>query len=77
MKSFFLGLFSVFSRLINVLSGGSADLTFSARSHIDKLWSEKWIDKAALKIFGEQNHCKVWWDYEVKRSKVNVSRSKE
>lgn len=75
MRKFLLEVFSVVSRLVNVLTGGTADMTFSARSHIDGLWTEDFIDKMAYKIFKEENHCRVWWEHEVKRSKENIARS--
>lgn len=61
-------ILSCFSRLVNVLLGSSASLTFSARSHRDGLNSEKWIDRFFL-LFGERNHCQLCWEYEVERSR--------
>lgn len=63
-----LELFSILSRLINVLTGGGADMTFSARSHIEGLWTERVIDWVAWNVFGEVDHCRVWWEVEVMRS---------
>ena len=68
MKRFLLELFSTFSRLINVLWGGTADITFSARSHRDALWTEKWIDLLFFSFTGEVGHCQNWWQEELKRS---------
>lgn len=73
--AFLLELFSLLSRFINVLSGHTADLTFSARSHRDGLRAERWIDAVALRLFGERDHCRVWWLREVERSQRNVAAS--
>ena len=62
---------SCLSRLANVLAGGTADLTLSARSHRDGLWTERWID-GLFAIFGEPGHCRRWWEIEVERSRRNV-----
>lgn len=68
--------FSCFSRLINVWTGGSADLTFSARSHVYGLWTERYIDWLFLNAFGEENHCEKWWLKEIYRSERNISLAK-
>lgn len=73
MKNFLLEVFSCFSRFINVITGGSADMTFSARSHLENLWTEQVIDWFFLRVFGEKDHCKVWWIAEVRRSQQNIS----
>lgn len=73
MKNFLLEVFSCVSRLINVLAGGTADMTFSARSHLDELWTEHVIDFVAYWVFGEEDHCKVWWASEVRRSQRNIT----
>lgn len=73
MKTFLLEVFSVISRLTNVLTGGTADVTFSARSHLEELWTEQVIDFVAYWVFNEEDHCKVWWESEVRRSKRNIS----
>lgn len=73
MKDFLLEVFSCVSRLINVLTGGSADVTFSARSHIEDLWTEKVIDFVAFWVFREREHCRVWWYSEVRRSRQNIT----
>ncbi len=70
---FLLELLSILSRFINVLSGHTADLTFSARSHRDGLRTERWIDAVAWRVFGERDHCRVWWLREVERSQRNVA----
>lgn len=69
MRALLLELFSVLSRLINVITGGTADVTFSAQSHIDGLWSERLIDAVARLLFGEVDHCRKWWGHEVERSR--------
>mgnify|MGYP006436401743 CR=1 FL=1 len=73
MKNFLMEVFSCVSRLINVLTGGTADMTFSARSHLDDLWTENVIDFVAYRVFGEKDHCRVWWLSEVKRSRQNIT----
>jgi len=73
MKTFLLELFSVLSRLLNVLTGGTADMTFSARSYRDDLWTADVIDWLALKIFGEEDHCLTWWLAEIRRSRRNIT----
>jgi hypothetical protein len=73
MKSFLLELFSVLSRLLNVITGGTADMTFSARSYRDDLWTADVIDWLALKIFGEEDHCAKWWLIEIQRSRRNIT----
>jgi hypothetical protein len=65
-----LELASLPSRLINVLTGGAADLTFSARSHRDGLWTAhviNWI------FFWQADHCRWAWDRELERSQANVA----
>lgn len=73
VKAFLIELFSLLSRLLNVLTGGTADLTFSARSHRDGLWTESVIDFVARHVFREADHCRVWWEWEVERSRANVA----
>ena len=46
----------------------TADITFSARSHRDGLWTEPVIDKVFWLLFREEDHCRVWWEHEVMRS---------
>ena len=65
-------LFSVLSRFLNVLSGGTADMTLSARSHRDALKIEQVIDWFFWKLFKEKNHCENWWLIEVKRSRATL-----
>lgn len=73
MRTLLLEVFSVLSRLLNVLTGGTADMTFSARSHRDGLWTEPVIDWIFLKLFREQDHCRRWWEIEVERSKATLA----
>ena len=76
MRAFFSELFSIFSRFLNVLSGDTADITLSARAHRDALWIEPKIDWLFFVVKGEVNHCRVWWEYEVERSRKVVEQSK-
>jgi hypothetical protein len=69
-------IFSCLSRLLNVLSGGTPDMTLSARAHMDDLWIEKPIDAFFRVVLREHNHCEVWWWYEVERSKDVLSHPK-
>jgi hypothetical protein len=73
IKEFILEVFSCLSRLVNVLTGGTADITFSARSYRDDLWTAHVIDWVALKVFGEEEHCRKWWQAEIDRSYLNIS----
>lgn len=76
MKRFLLELGSLVSRGFNVLTLGSADIPFSARSHIDELWTEPVIDWFAKMIADETGHCSNSWNNEVERSQDNIDRSK-
>lgn len=62
-------LFSVGSRLINVICGGVADMTFSARVHMDG-WrrAERFIDWVFWVLRGEERHCEVWFRADVRRA---------
>lgn len=77
MRRIALELFSCLSRVVNVILGGGADLTFSARAYRDSLKAEKAIDWFFWKVFGEKDHCKVWWDFEIKRSLDNINADKK
>lgn len=68
MKKLFLGLLSCGSRLLNVLLGGQASLTLSARAHRDQLWLEPWIDRLLYLLAGEREHCRIHWLGEVVRA---------
>ena len=59
LKAFLLELFSLLSRLLNVLSGGTADMTFSARAYRDGLRAEPLINFFALPLVDEENRCRV------------------
>lgn len=72
MKDFLIEFGSLFSRALNVLTGGTADMSFSARSHRDGLWTEPVID-AVFALFGKRDHCRVWWEWEVARSRATVA----
>lgn len=77
MKNLIIELFSVISRTLNVLSGGSADITLSARAHRDQIgWLEASIDTVFYLLFREENHCGRWWIIEVERSKRNIEDAK-
>lgn len=65
MTRFLLELLSVGSRLLNVLTGGTADLTFSARSYIERLWVARVVD---CLFFWADNHTEWAWFEEVRRS---------
>lgn len=70
LLDFLLELASIPSRLLNVLTGGTADLTFSARSYKDGLWTVQYINAI---FFWQDNHCQWAWEREVERSRANVS----
>lgn len=65
-------LLSCMSRAYNAVRGGGADLTYSARCHRDGLENEEWIDWVFEILTGEKNHCRRWWEEEVRRSRRNV-----
>lgn len=71
MKRFLIELFSVGSRLLNVLRGGTADITLSAAAHREGLRIKNLID-AVFRLFGKGDHCRVWWLREVERSRENI-----
>lgn len=73
MIALLLEIFSLLSRFLNVLTGGTADMTFSARSHVQGLWTEPVINWFAKVLFNEDDHCAVWWLAEVVRSRNNIS----
>ncbi len=74
MFNFILELGSIPSRLLNVFTGGTADLSTSARSHRDELGAEKWIDRL---FFFQRRHCEWAWNKEVERSRENVRRDEQ
>ena len=63
---------SCLSRLLNVCTGHGADLTYSARAYRDRLWSEPLIDGLFLFLTGEADHCRRWWEEELRRSRRNL-----
>lgn len=73
MRSFIREAFSCVSRLLNVLLGGTADLSLSARVHRDG-WkrTERVIDWVFEALFGELDHCRMWWTVEVARAQETV-----
>lgn len=76
MKRLAIEMFSILSRTLNVLTGGTADMTFSARSHRDGLSSEKWIDRFFQVVMKEAEHCRIWWLHEVERSAHTLNHPK-
>lgn len=77
MTRLFLELWSVASRLLNVLAGGDADTTLSARVHIDG-WrrAERLIDALFrfMPLVGGPNHCRQAWLDDVERARAQVER---
>lgn len=53
MKDFLLEILSCASRLLNVLTGSTADITLSARAYRDGLWIEDTINWFARVLFDE------------------------
>ena len=76
MKRFLLELWSVVSRFLNVLVGGDADTTFSARAHIEGWQIERAID-AFFRLFGDKNHCRKAWLDDVARARAQIERHDE
>ena len=71
MNQFFIEFFSCFSRLVNVLLGGQASLSLSARVHRDQLsQAEAVIDWVFYVAFGQVDHCRSAWAEAVARSCV-------
>lgn len=66
-------MFSLGSRMINVLTGGSAEMSFSARSHRDGLWTEQYIDRLFYVLRKEKDHCRVWYEYDVQRARQTIA----
>ena len=77
MRQIAYELFSVASRLLNVILGGSADMTFSARVYMDG-WerTEAVIDRIFWELLGEANHCEVWFYEDVRRAVALTARVK-
>lgn len=73
MRRFLAEQFSVGSRQLNVILGGSADMTFSARVHMDG-WrrTEALIDWVFWVIIGEVNHCEIWFHEDIRRAQALV-----
>lgn len=74
MTRFLLELWSLASRFVNVLTGGDADTTFSAKVHIEgwRAW-ERAID-AFFRIFGQAAHCRKAWDDDLARARAQIER---
>lgn len=77
MKRFMGEVYSLLSRSVNVLTGGTADMTFSARSYRDKLPVEGAIDWVFKTLRGEREHCKVWWKHEVDRCHQTIEMDRQ
>lgn len=77
MRRLVTELFSVASRLLNVILGGLADMTFSARVHMDG-WRrvEATIDWVFWVTVGEVNHCEIWFHEDVRRAEALVAHAK-
>lgn len=74
LKRYLLEVFSCASRAINVvLFFGTADITLSARAYRDELWVRPWIDGFFRIVFRESEHCRVWWEAELRRSRENIA----
>lgn len=64
--------FSILSRFLNVLSGGTADITLSARAGRDDLTIKPWLDWIFLKIAKERNHCGESWTSHAEMSRQSL-----
>jgi hypothetical protein len=79
MKRLLLELGSIGSRTLNVLTGGDADTSLSARVHIDGL---RRIERVIDAIFvhlprwlgGGPNHCRRAWEFDVTRARGQIAR---
>jgi hypothetical protein len=66
---------SIGSRTLNVLTGGDADTSLSARVHIDEwLRLERVIDAIAFMLCRERDHCRKAWDFDVARARAQIAR---
>lgn len=65
-------IFSIISRIINVLRGGSADMTLCAAAAREDLKIRVWIDWFFEVFTAEENHCDAAWEYHVDRSQQAV-----
>lgn len=76
MRRLVTELFSVASRLLNVILGGLADMTFSARVHMDR-WhrAEALIDCIFWWLLKEENHCEIWFHEDVRRAEALVAHA--
>lgn len=61
MKRTLIGLFSCFSRSLNVIRGGHPDMTLSAAAYAEDLAIREWIDWFFFVTVGEINHCERWF----------------
>lgn len=71
VRRFLIELFSLLSRGLNVLTGGTADMTFSARVHFCG-WTraEAVIDGFFWWAFKEEAHCAVWFRKDIDRARA-------
>ena len=66
---------SIGSRTLNVLTGGDADTSLSARVHIDEwLRLERAIDAMAFALCRERDHCRKAWEFDVARARAQIAR---
>jgi hypothetical protein len=66
---------SIGSRTLNVLAGGDADTSLSARVHIDGLARlERVIDAIAFTLCRERDHCRKAWEFDVARARAQIER---
>lgn len=70
-------IFSVFSRMLNVLRGGTADMTFCAVVGRDNPWYQVWIDWVVFLVLNEEGHCEKSWESHVERARKTLKKSAE
>jgi len=71
--SIFCEIFSVLSRLLNVLLGGVADMTLSARAFAQPLPRTMAVIDFIFGFFGDEGHCERWYWEDVRRAKLVIS----
>jgi len=58
------------SRLLNVLLfGGTADVSLSARAHLDGWRRTEAVINSVFALFGDHDHCRRWAAVEVERAR--------
>ena len=67
------------SRLFNVATGGTSDMTFSARAGRDDLKTRIFIDWFCMQSLGEKDHCENAWAFHVEKARgaLTASMTKE